>query len=301
MNYKKIQNIFEAGKELVATGLARSSKTAFLCEDIQFTYELLSTLSKDLLLMLETHLRNLIGLVTGDDHISVPLPPIEKYFQNPLYLASRKSNLPEVKELSLKITKLVDNEPTPKRHLIEIVLEQLRYLNGLQSDVKVMAKLSFVHKQIGSSQDAWLFSLIPSDFPAFLRINDASITLFTRLHHAFSFYTCENLMQELVQQRMKKLKFYDFRCYVLNKSDDISIFVPIYSDRLAVMETEEAFNLYVALERIREYRVSIEINYEVAKGIANIALKRFGISAFKDVEENISSFIFTYSNDKVSD
>ncbi|CAG9320795.1 unnamed protein product [Blepharisma stoltei] len=301
LEYKKITNQLEASQELVGVGLARSSRTAFLCEDVQFTYEFLSSLNKDLLSKLESHLRSLISILNQDDHISQPLPPLEKYFQNPLYMASRKSSLPEVHELSFAITKLAETKPSPKRHFVELVLEQLRYLNDLKSDVIISLKVESIANQTHSPYDSWLSCVIPPEFPAFLRLTDSSISLFTRLHHAFSFYTCENLMQELIVQRMKLLKYADFRCYVLNKTENPSIFMPIYKNRTDAIEMEEAFSLYIVLEKLREHRLPIETNYEVSKGIALIALKRFGVYSYGDVEDSLEIFMKNYTNDRIND
>ena len=287
---QQVESPLEAGKELLSVGLARSFKTAFLCEDTQLTYDFLATLTKDMLIKLETHLRELIFLLTGNDHSECALPKFARKYKNPLYKVYFKFQT--VSELSCRVSNLLFEELTPKETLIQVIIEQLTHINLQRENPQVCLRVRKLTQQVLNCQDPWLYLMTPDSLPPYIRICPQSQAFFIRMQRAFTFYAYSSPVQEILVLKHRQIKFPEFKCCFETPNF-------IYESRENLLEIEEAYNLKEVIRNLRDYNLDSEIYYEIALGVAKVALQRFSYK--EEVPEVlIEKFIESYQVKKVN-
>ena len=144
----------------------------------------------------------------------------------------------------------------------------------------VMEMLVFFSKKLeGKSREDISKLLIPANFPAFINLQEDSLALFYRLHHAYSFYSSENLLSDYGENISKALTPTN---YELSSHD-----YPLYYNYLDVLNCESAYNFSLLFENLNSYHYSSRTNYIIAKGISQIMM---------DSTASVLEFIENYQN-----
>ena len=264
INYSEIPNVLQSFQDLLSASLARSSASAFALDSTQLTYDFLSSLTIPLLISIEEHLRRLLAELFDTDSVEIQ---IEKPWCRALYYHTRHTIFTEeVSRIARDIgVAEIEVEMESRKHLlIQVVMEILLYLN---------------QNIIGKSREELSEMLIPGDFPAFIKLEDSSRSLFSRLHHAYSFYSSENLLSDYGEHMSKGLFPSVYSTSVLS--------YPLYSNYNDSILCESIYNLCLLLENLPIYHYSPRANYIIAKGVALLRL---------DSHMSLEEFIRDYSN-----
>lgn len=261
LKYDQVPDPLKSFQDLLSENLARSSFSAFSLSNIQSTYDFLHNLTIPLLILIEEHLRKVLADLLNTDNIEIE---IEKPWPRALYYYTKSSIFTEnVKKIAENVR---EKELESRKHeIIQAVMEILLYLKP------------FFHEK---SQDELSKLLIPEDFPAFIKLEEDSVSLFSRLHHVFSFFSSENILNDFAQNSFKGLSPFPYKTTAFS--------FPVYQNYSDSLLSESIYSFSLLLENLNLYHYSPQTNYLIAKGICEIkAIPHTSISNFI---ENYSNF-----------
>ena len=188
--YSEIPNTIQALQGLIHSNFAVSTTSAFLLSNIQLTYDFLYTLTIPLLELLEEHLRKTLAEHFDEDYVDIQ---VEKPWCRALYHYTRHS------VYKLEIQKIAE----------KIAENHSRKAEKVQA---IMEILDFLAKNLKTADSEEFCSIvIPLSFPGFIKLDDNSWVLFSRLHHMYSFYSSENFLSDYGADINKNLKINDFK------------------------------------------------------------------------------------------
>lgn len=248
-----IPDVLQAFRDLLAFGLAKTIVPAFLLEDMQETYDFLYCLNIGLLKSLETHLRKVLADTLNADHVEIE---VEKPWCRCLYYYAKHSIYrSQIRSIAKRTTQDSDSKKSEKVEAIGEIL-------------------FFLHRNLKISSPCLL---IPEDFPAFIKLENNSVSLFSRLHHAYSFYASPNLLDDFIKNTLKGLEPSTYNISATN--------FPIYTNYFDMIIAESVSGFSFLLENLDSYKYDSKTKYEIAKGIAEI-----GLVYDKDVDKFIQEY-----------
>lgn len=266
LSYPGITNPTFSCTNLISTSFAHSSDQAFLLNNIQDSYIFLYSLTIDLLSQIEQNLRNVLIKELEIDTVDISAP---KPWCKLWYMYTKNIYYEECVE---KIGCLVSEEflDSRKNQKIMAVMEMLSFLKGFYNGIEKNRFLDLVR---------------PKDFPEFVCLERRSRGLFTKIQHAYGFYSSENILGTFGENASKGLIRAD---YVVSAKD-----FPLFTDYEDTMKSEAAYCFKLLLENLQLYRYSQQTCYVIAREIALIGLEGFKMT--------IEDFLLMYKNIEIPD
>lgn len=239
INYSTISEIIDAGNELVKFKFAQTSMSIEY-EDIETVYELLFSLSVQLLEKLEDHLRNLLSQLVGDDCLDVEIEKpgcgvVIEYINNNFFK----------KILTKLLAMKEDVKESRKNKLIQLCAELINLLK--------------IHTDLSS------LKILPEDFPALIKLLDGPKTLYHRLDRSYNFYSSESSIQDYAHMSANNLKPIKFPVTIQSH--------PIYQNYNDCLIMDSVYQFYLLLEKLILYKKPLSFVYNVAKEISLLVIQ----------------------------